>query len=733
MATVIETHWSGKAIHKAFTVLFFVTPLLFLPVNYELFEYNKMMFVYLMTSVITALWLGRVLIEKKLVLRRTPLDIPILIYVAANIITTVTSIDQHTSIFGYYSRFNGGLLSTIAYSLLFFAFTNNIVQKESVFKYLKTITITTAFISAYAILERLGIDKNYWVQDVQARVFSTFGQPNWLAAYLAMVMPINIALFLTAETRKTKVVHLLAFSINYIAFTFTYSRGGTLGLLAGLTVFFLLYLATPRVRSIADLRIQPSIRVVVIMFFCFVLFGNALLRDSTFNGLLRRPVQSQQFGTQLDTPGTESSQIRLIVWQGAWDIFRNNPIFGTGVETFAYSYYQYRPAAHNQTTEWDFLYNKAHNEYLNELATKGLAGFIPYLILIGSFLGVAIRQLINFPNSKFQIPFNFKLSIFNWKLIGNWQLATGKSKNHIDPPTQIVTIALLAAIISYLVQNVFGFSVVAITLLFYMFPACTAVLYPTVIRAKEIRWVGNLLQQTIPRYVLYCVGILVALYCLTSLVRFWIADYYYAKGYNAANNGHAAEAYATLANASFFNPSEPLYTAYLGYVSAQLAQLAHEEKESELYTQFLEEAEKYTKRALATSPRNTTVLRTATKTYTQLALLDEQFTDKSLRLANSVVVYSPTEPHDRLRLAQILSYVEKNNDARREFLYTIDLKPDYADARISYAKFLYTIAQKEDDPLDKTVLGEAIETLKLATTSTEAQALIASYSAKLGD
>src|SRR5690606_34366285 len=62
--------------------------------------------------------------------------------------------------------------------------------------------------------------------------------------------------------------------------------------------------------------------------------------------------------------GTDSGKIRQIVWQGAVDIWKANPVFGSGVETFAYAYYLHRPADHNLTSEWDYLYNKAHNEYL---------------------------------------------------------------------------------------------------------------------------------------------------------------------------------------------------------------------------------------------------------------------------------------------------------------------------------------------------------------------------------
>jgi len=42
----------------------------------------------------------------------------------------ILSLDPHTSIWGYYSRFNGGLLSIISYIFLYFAFVSNLKDEE---------------------------------------------------------------------------------------------------------------------------------------------------------------------------------------------------------------------------------------------------------------------------------------------------------------------------------------------------------------------------------------------------------------------------------------------------------------------------------------------------------------------------------------------------------------------------------------------------------------------------
>ncbi|MFH1705511.1 MAG: hypothetical protein ABH867_01225 [Patescibacteria group bacterium] len=115
-----------KIIFLSFCALFFFTPLMLTPLNYELFEFNKIVFVYFWTIVILCAWAGKMIASGKFIFKRTFWDKPLLVFFASQAISTIISIDRHTSIFGYYSRFNGGLLSTACYLLLYWALTSNI-------------------------------------------------------------------------------------------------------------------------------------------------------------------------------------------------------------------------------------------------------------------------------------------------------------------------------------------------------------------------------------------------------------------------------------------------------------------------------------------------------------------------------------------------------------------------------------------------------------------------------
>ncbi len=171
-----------------------------------MFEFNKIITLYTFTILIVAAWTYNSITQKKFIFRRTILDIPIFIYLGIFIASTFFSIDLRTSILGYYSRFNGGLISQLAYALLYWAYVSNI-KAHGIYKSLLSILSGTFVAAILAILERNGVfitcglmsygySNSCWVQDVQNRVFSTLGQPNWLAALLVAVIPVNMHLLI---------------------------------------------------------------------------------------------------------------------------------------------------------------------------------------------------------------------------------------------------------------------------------------------------------------------------------------------------------------------------------------------------------------------------------------------------------------------------------------------------------------------------------------------------------
>jgi len=588
-----------------FYILFFFVPLVLWPYTSELFEFNKMIFVYAMTATIVAAWLSRCLVTKKFIFRRTILDIPLLVFLASQLLSTILSVDIRTSIFGYYSRFNGGLLSVISYSLLYWAFVSNMDRRHAL-RTMNFVLWSTAIVCLYGIAEHFGIDKNLWVQDVQNRVFSTLGQPNWLATFLVALMPL---VWCNSISKK----RLLWLGLSVLLFTtllFTKSRSGFLGFITADIIFwvgaFLIYKKS--VLKTCIVLNSLFIALALLIGFPFSLITNH-----------RSPITSS--APALEVGGTESGQIRKIVWKGALQVWHHYPVFGSGVETFAYSYYQFRPVEHNLVSEWDFLYNKAHNEYLNLAATTGTVGLVSYLVLI-SF---AIYQL--------------------WKL---------------------KEIALLSGYGSILVSNFFGFSVVPTQLLLFLFPAFAVTLGVSgqgIADSPKIKLSTN--QKILLVFTLF-----VTSYSLYAICKYWYADLLYAKG-DAPS----------LTRAVKISPKEAIFHNDLATVYTNIALSLKQDKEAEKANVFVSLAITESNRARELSPANLNVLRSRASLFISLAAIDKKYLGSAKDALLTALDKAPTDAKILYNLALVYLKTGETEAAVNALQKTVEMKPNYQEAK----------------------------------------------------
>jgi len=505
--------WTDTIQRMAIYLSVFLTPFLFFWKTDELFEFNKMLFIYgLVTAGLTALGVKSI-VWKRLALRRTRFDIPLALFVASQVLATIFSIHPYTSWWGYYSRFNGGLLSILAYTSLYYLATQVIRNKDLPILFFFLIFGLLGS-SLYALPEHFGhspscllltgqFTADCWRQDVQHRVFGTFGQPNWLAAYSIGILPLALILAVGAvgkqKTNRETVsaqradsgylkvnqhLRLLALAtllVGYPVLLFTKSRSGFLGLAISFTLLGGgLLLSLIRAGSETQTGSKPTsifnrnllnfsplktaamqsffkkIGLIALILIGFSLYFGTPFSPSSTELLENRSGRStptpETTQATLDFSGTDSGEIRKIVWSGALKVWQRYPLVGSGVETFAYSYYKDRPFAHNFVSEWDFLYNKAHNEFLNHLATTGILGLGSYLLLL-SWFGILILRTVFFTPLLSQSDLQQKKTLVDWILL-----------------------ALLAGMVALAISNFFGFSTVMVMVIIFTYLALTDVL-----------------------------------------------------------------------------------------------------------------------------------------------------------------------------------------------------------------------------------------------------------------
>ena len=711
-------------IRISFYLLFFIVPLVLTPYNYELFEYNKMMTVYFFTVLITGCWIVKMISNKEIKIARTPWDFPIFLFLISQIISTIFSIDRHVSIFGYYSRFNGGLLSTLSYILLYYAFVTNF-PKEKINKLLFVVLSSGFLVSIYGILEHFGIDRDLWVQDVQNRVFSTLGQPNWLAAYLAVLIPVTIGIIISKIKYQIANMHIinqnyLEFSmyflslIFYICILFTKSRSGFIGVWISLSLMWLLLLNKYKSKIFKQFLILNSLFLILIF-----LLGSPFSQINRFT--LNEITKTKQtvipqdpvkpLGTSLIETGiTGSGTIRNIVWSGAIDIFKHNPIIGTGPETFAFSYYKFRPIEHNITSEWDFLYNKAHNEYLNFAATTGVLGLGSYLLIIGGFIWWNFKQFKNQrvlmssrPTSKYSKGVEGSLSsseeISHMQEIPRLRPAErGFARNDI----RVLQIALFSAWLSILMTNFFGFSVVIIQLFFYLIPAITYLFAESSLQYYQVSFSAksdpgilksenlNILQKLLVILLLF-----VICYMFYVLGKMWYADVIFAEGFRLSKSQKFSESYESIHQALKLNSLEPFYYDELSYPAAELSVALELNGESTLSASLQNEAILASTIAVATSPNNVNFWKTRTRVFYALSQLGDQYLADAAQALSKAKELSPTDPKIHYNLALLYDQLDKKAEAIMLLEETTRLKSNYRDAYFALALFYTRDNHKE--------------------------------------
>ena len=614
-----------RLIKFAYLILFFLTPLVFSPTSSELFEFPKILLVYSLTTIIVCLHLINVFSGNAKLFKSSPLTIPLIIFFVSQILATIFSIDQHTSLFGYYSRFNGGLLSTISYLSLYFIF---IIYHDHKFinACLNTSLFAGLLVALFGIAEHFGIDKNYWVQDVQARVFSTLGQPNWLAAYLCLLLPFSVSKMLMYFDSKKFLLSAFSFSLStlfFICLLFTKSKTGLVAAAASLGIFFIVF-------TLKNMHQKASLFLLTFTFGLLAILSITI--SNPIKDIIIKPQPTPAtVATNTTINITASEDIRKLVWQGAFDLWKKFPYFGTGVETFAYSYYWTRPVAHNLTSEWDFLYNKAHNEYLNYVATTGTFGLATYLLIICIVILSLAKNLTK--------------------------------KDYLLP------LALLTSFTTLLITNATGFSVIITSVYFFLIPGF---LHPTSTPS---------ISKPINRPALILIT-LVGIFILSKILNIFRADLAYniATSYN--DQGYYSDAQSTIKQAIDLFPDEPTYLIKQTDIITKNALIALQQEDTQKARALAETAAAASTKALNISPANINFYKEQAQDYYYLSLIDQSYFPKAINALLNATKLAPTDAKSFYILGKFWASVDKYDRSLLAYQQALDLKPNY-----DYASF----------------------------------------------
>ena len=287
------------------------------------------------------------------------------IFALGLLISTIATDVKYTAIFGEYHR-NNGALSYISMALLM-AVAALAFDLKSSGKYLKFYAATGLILTFYGFMQGTGKDPVGWVIDYNPFI-TTLGNPNFTSGFLGIAA---IAIYLLAVETKDRKVQI-AWLIGLLADLYILRKSGSIqglfGFLIGAAIITIVKLwLAKRQYGQAALVATGVLGIPVIL----AVLNTGPLASKLYQGTLRN---------------------RFDYWNAAFNMFKEHPIFGIGIDRFGEYYREYAvqvQVVQGQTTD------NAHSIYMQLLATGGLALFIPYLVLIGYITYIGLRALIN--------------------------------------------------------------------------------------------------------------------------------------------------------------------------------------------------------------------------------------------------------------------------------------------------------------------------------------------------
>ena len=219
-------------------------------------------------------------------------------------------------------------------------------------------TVCVAGTGAYGIVQRIqGVKVNPSYVDLKVnagmpgRVYSIFDNPNTFAQVLLLLLPLVLALMLTAKHWQWKVICAGIFCVGGMAMAMTYSRASWVGLACTMAVFVFLWKP----------KLIPAFLVLCVL-------AVPLLPTTVLNRIL----------TIANTSDSSTSS-RVPLYQAALAVIRRSPVTGAGLGTAAtQAYIQNLNLYHGKAP---FVHS--HDFYLEVWIQMGILGVVGF---VGSML-----------------------------------------------------------------------------------------------------------------------------------------------------------------------------------------------------------------------------------------------------------------------------------------------------------------------------------------------------------
>ncbi len=379
-------------------------PLVFIPVVIFPFVFSKLIFLQILIALTFPAYLALAWMEPGVRPKRHLLLGAIVLYFVAIGFSSLFSVDPTRSWWGNQERMNG--LFTLLHFLAWLLMATGLLKTWSQWKRLLNFELILSVIMAAVSILQIPFP-NLLLFPVGLRIGGLLDNPIYMASYQIFNLFFAMWLLIKTPSRTTKAMYAVAMLFQLIAFFLTQSRGGLVGLAAGVLVVGIISVFT-----IKDRRVKRGIIAAVAA--VFVAYGILFAFRNT------ETIKNSPFA-RVTTGFTVIPEPRLIAWRIAWEGFKERPLVGWGFDCYHILFnLKYNPQS-LRYSQYETWFDRSHNTIMDVLSMTGMVGFAGFAAVY--------------------------LALF-------WSLYRAYRDQRIDA----VSFALLAGLpVAYFIQNVFVF------------------------------------------------------------------------------------------------------------------------------------------------------------------------------------------------------------------------------------------------------------------------------------
>ena len=345
----------------------------------------------LLTALLIALWLARMTArDHRIVIRFPPLSLPFALFLGAALLSMTGASSLEAAI----KEVTKWLEMFAVY--LYVANNFDAVKLPRALAVMFLAGLSQAAIGIYQFVFRAG-PEGFALFGRFMRAYGTFEQPNPYAGYLALIVPVALAVAVNSQqsTVNSKTVHrpkglftdywllitaVVALTAMSAAILMSWSRGAWLGVAAGAIIAIIV-----QSRRAFVLSNVAALALITVAFLGSLNLIPPAIAER-FSGI------GDYFGV-FDVRGVKVDDTnfalveRMAHWQAAAEMFARHPLIGVGIGNYAVAYPDYA------LPRWSDPLGHAHNYYLNVAAETGAIGLLAYLMLWSAAVWQAWRAI----------------------------------------------------------------------------------------------------------------------------------------------------------------------------------------------------------------------------------------------------------------------------------------------------------------------------------------------------